>query len=148
MEKTGHAKGTTAGADLSHHCVTVKMDDATDNLVYIHVTSGQDGVSQIELQTSTKPSTVLGNPDETSIRYAYENKNWENFSGTRGFYGLYGYNDPTTGDMRALGFIEKDLTCTANFQNKIAPENYTWITPIPGNEQTRATLPLEYQTYL
>lgn len=47
------------------------MEDANDNLVYIHIKAGKQGVSQISLQTDTKPLQELGNPDDVSYRYAH-----------------------------------------------------------------------------
>ena len=45
LEKTGHAKGSTAGADLSHHCKTIKMADENDEIVYIYIPSTTNGVA-------------------------------------------------------------------------------------------------------
>jgi len=47
------------------------MEDANDNLVYIHIKAGKQGVSQISLQTDTKPLQELGNPDTVDFRYSY-----------------------------------------------------------------------------
>jgi len=83
------------------------MADDDDDIVYIYITSSEAGIGQISMQTKTAPLKELGNPDPT--RYAYLNKNWEQFESDRGFFGLYGWtaNEHLTG----LGFIEKDTAC-------------------------------------
>ena len=63
LEKTGHAKGSVAGADLSHQCTTIKMADENDDIVYMYIESSPAGVAQISLQTKTQPLKELGYPD-------------------------------------------------------------------------------------
>ena len=53
LEKTGHAKGSTPGGDLSHQCKTIEMADENDDIVYIFITSSPAGVAQISMQTKT-----------------------------------------------------------------------------------------------
>ena len=53
LEKTGHAKGSTPGDDLSHQCKTIEMADDNDDIVYIFITSSPAGVAQISMQTKT-----------------------------------------------------------------------------------------------
>ena len=53
LDKTGHAKGSSPGADLSHQCKTIQMADDNDDIVYIYITSSPAGVAQIALQTKT-----------------------------------------------------------------------------------------------
>lgn len=55
LEKTGHAKGSVAGEDLSHQCKTIKMENDDDGIVYIYIKSTDKGVAEIELQTKTQP---------------------------------------------------------------------------------------------
>ena len=101
LDKTGHAKGSTPGDDLSHQCETIKMVDDNDDIVYVYIESNASGVAQISLQTSTQPLKELGYPDPS--RYSYMNSNWEQFENDRNFMGLYGW---TNGEhMAALGFI-------------------------------------------
>lgn len=151
LAATGHGAGSSAGMDLSHQCTTVEMADGNDNLVYIQIESGRDGVTQINVQTDTLPLIPLGNPDVDSNnvnnRYAYQNANWEYFeTGKREFYGLYGFatkDDPN--NMSALGFIVKDVACVQNFSNKLNSD-YDWNTPY--DKQTKAKLSSEYTDYL
>jgi len=42
--------------------------------------------------------------------------------------------------MLSLGFIEEKVSCTDDFKAKVG-EAYSWTSPIPGLEQTRAELP-------
>ena len=49
--------------------------------------------------------------------------------------------------MRSLGFIQKDTACADNFKQKLG-SNYSWVSPIPGTEQTAEELPEEYRKYV
>lgn len=109
LEATGHARGTTAGDDLSHHCITYTFDDQ-DEIKLAQITSSEEGVSQVTISTSKKPTFDLGIPDSNSDRYAYPSTNWANFDFGNTLYGLYGTTN-TDGDLNSLGFIRKDLSC-------------------------------------
>ena len=149
LEATGHAKGNSAGDDLSHQCFTHKMKDGGDALVYIKIDSSDDGISRLTIQTNDDPEEIFGfDSAQTDPYTSYENTNWEQFEpATRGFFGLYGYADATTKHMNGLGFIERDTACFDNFANKVG-DDLSWISPIPGTEQVLAVLPEEFQTYL
>ena len=56
---------------------------------------------------------TLGNPDFD--RYGYLNSNWESFGLEKEVYGIWGFQDETTGNMNSLGFVVKDNTCIGTF---------------------------------
>ena len=92
-----------------------------------------------------------GQVPNSSFVYAYQNENWVTFNnpstasiGTRGFYGLWGSSDPTTGNLSSIGFIERDVVCQRDFVTSAGGANIDWLTPRSGEERTRPTLPSDY----
>jgi len=78
-----------------------------------------------------------GSTDENP-QYAFENTNWETFGADRDMAGFYGYSDKKTGELRGLGFVEKDPKCFKGFMDDGA-EN--WYSCKTAECQTRPVVP-------
>lgn len=57
LEATGHAKGSVNGADLSHQCGTISLNErqGSDKLTYIRIRSGPRGIEEISAQSEREP---------------------------------------------------------------------------------------------
>ena len=72
---------------------------------------------------------ALGDPDLS--QYTYLNTNWESFGLEREMFGIWGYQDFSTGYLNALGFVVKDNSCTGKFVEEVGAD-YTWTSYAPG----------------
>lgn len=97
-----------------------------------------EGVLQLSLQLISNPLTSLGAPNLS--KYDEANITWERFLEGRELSGVWGYSDPTTGNLNSLGFVVKDSICLTNFATTLGSK-FSWITPLPGTEQTRPEYP-------
>lgn len=79
--------------------------------------------------------------DDFDFDLAYENKNWRRYDNGLMLSGLYGYSDPATNKLNAIGFIEQDISCTNKFINALGRPGVSWVSTIPGTEVTLPDVP-------
>ena len=73
--------------------------------------------------------------------YSYENENWLRFDQNKQLSGIYGYSDPTTNKLNAIGFVTNDISCTNRFIDALGRNGLSWTSPIPGTEVALPQVP-------
>ena len=143
MEITGWVHGDVTGAYLTSKCNALDLR-GDDDIAYMKVTSGLEGVHQIEVQTIKHTSITIGDPSPTlSIRNTFDSTNWVNFNDGMSFAGLWGVTDSETGTLTGLSFVERDDACFNRFANELE-DKVDWDTPLRGTSAPKVALPSEY----
>ena len=135
LEATGHAYGDvydydvtdpnkvyTYGTKLTTQCHTFDIAE-NDQVTYMRIQSGDQGVANIALQTIEIPETFIGGSNDW---YSYQDENWLRFDNGMMLGGFWGYTDKTTGKLNALGVINHDIECTNSFINDLGANNLSW----------------------
>ena len=153
IEATGHAYGdsyvydpanpntqVTYGDNLTLQCKVFNIPE-TDHVTHMRVLSGDYGVTNIAVTTLEQSETIIG--QLTGGTYAYESINWLRFDNGKQFSGLWGYADPETSKLNAIGFIEEDTACTDGFVRDVGASNLSWTSYKSGTAVAGGTATAE-----